>query len=744
MFRLLLTLLLGFLPFGAGAYDVLIEGHEPVGTKDGYPLYEVTEKYLDISTESEDIFFNTEYIDGIELLYVNGSIVLRTAGLNTAGYLDGKIHEIRLEDTVHHTESIGYFIMSPRVKSEGIVYGRIKDSAVVIGYEGGLIEANIKLSVNIDGQELPVRKIGNSAFANCATLKNVSIPTSIESINSNAFHSCKSLSFIDIPENIKQMGIYVFCRCDALEKVVIPKSINFISEGMFSNCKSLISVELPETIDKIDPKAFEGCSSLTIFNIPKYVRRIGDGAFSCSSISSVEFPESLDYIGYGAFSHCNYLESVTLPVSLEELHSGTFNGCINLKTVVFDSKLRKVNGNAFEDVKLLKIYWLSETPPEGAEKIKAENIYIPNNSYIPSSPISNKYVYVLMKSVFKEDGVVYVQKDDNTCVVADCLYDPEFTQILIPGQISNGDDLLVVEDIRDYAFYGNGYITSVSLSNTGNIGSYAFAGCGNLASAVIGSSGEIGKYAFSGNVKLADVTFGEGLKRIRTSAFEGCSSIREVRIPESVGLISSSAFKDCTGLSAVKLGSGIMEISHDTFAGCSSLESIKIPDDVTVIRKQAFFGCSSLSEVIAGKGLKNIGEDAFAGCTGMEKYYSYSVVPPVCAANALEDIDKTKCTLYVPKESMESYKEADQWKEFLLVSTLPDVNVAEIDGSEAVGVSRTEEGCVLRNVENESVVVYTLDGGLMFKTDRYEGEVIWLEPGVYVLKAGSNAVKIRL
>lgn len=49
-------------------------------------------------------------------------------------------------------------------------------------------------------------------------------------------------------------------------------------------------------------------------------------------------------------------------------------------------------------------------------------------------------------------------------------------------------------------------------------------------------------------------------------------------------------------------------------------------------------------------------------------------VPPVCGTQALDDINKWTCRLYVPDEAMNSYKMADQWKEFFfIVSGMEDV-----------------------------------------------------------------------
>ncbi len=73
-----------------------------------------------------------------------------------------------------------------------------------------------------------------------------------------------------------------------------------------------------------------------------------------------------------------------------------------------------------------------------------------------------------------------------------------------------------------------------------------------------------------------------------------------------------------------------------------------------------------------------IGSDAFSDCTGLTSYYSYSVVPPTCGDQALDDINKWECTLYIPATSTDEYMAADQWKEFFFLSEMDAVLVAEI------------------------------------------------------------------
>ena len=72
--------------------------------------------------------------------------------------------------------------------------------------------------------------------------------------------------------------------------------------------------------------------------------------------------------------------------------------------------------------------------------------------------------------------------------------------------------------------------------------------------------------------------------------FEGCSSLKEVIIPEGIRWIDCEAFKDYTSLESITLPHSMVEIYEYAFEGCKNLHYIKIPAH-TVINSHAFVGC---------------------------------------------------------------------------------------------------------------------------------------------------------
>ena len=78
---------------------------------------------------------------------------------------------------------------------------------------------------------------------------------------------------------------------------------------------------------------------------------------------------------------------------------------------------------------------------------------------------------------------------------------------------------------------------------------------------------------------------------IKDYAFEDCSALTSITIPDSVTAIGKSAFKVCKSLTTIHLPISLIEIKAYTFYDCSSLTSITIPDSVTAIGESAFEDC---------------------------------------------------------------------------------------------------------------------------------------------------------
>ncbi|MDY4412808.1 MAG: leucine-rich repeat domain-containing protein, partial [Ruminococcus sp.] len=124
----------------------------------------------------------------------------------------------------------------------------------------------------------------------------------------------------------------------------------------------------------------------------------------------------------------------------------------------------------------------------------------------------------------------------------------------------------------------------------------------------------IGAGAFDGCKSLTEITIPDSVTYIGLEAFSGCSSLTEITIPDSVTNIAERAFFSCSVLTEIKLSKNITNVDSNTFAFCESLKSITIPDGVTNIGANAFSKCYNLTEITIPESVASIGEDTFYGC----------------------------------------------------------------------------------------------------------------------------------
>ena len=127
----------------------------------------------------------------------------------------------------------------------------------------------------------------------------------------------------------------------------------------------------------------------------------------------------------------------------------------------------------------------------------------------------------------------------------------------------------------------------------------------------------IGENAFEGCSGLTAVTIPNSVTSIGSYAFEGCRGLTSVTIPNSVTSIGNSAFSNCSGLTSVTIPNSVTSIGIYAFSGCSGLTSVTIPNSVTSIGSYAFYGCSGLTSVTIPNSVKSIGDEAFEDCSGL-------------------------------------------------------------------------------------------------------------------------------
>ena len=478
----------------------------------------------------------------------------------------------------------------------------------------------------------------------------------------------ESITYSGATYSVTSIGDYAFSSCSGLTSVTIPNSVTSIGYRAFYGCSGLTSVTIPNSVTSIGVRAFEGCSGLTSVTIGNSVTSIGSSAFSgCSGLTSVTIGNSVTTIGDSAFSGCSGLTSVTIPNSVTSIGGGAFFGCSGLTSVTIGNSVTSIGIAAFRGCSGLT------------------SVIIPN-----SVTSIGKYAFAdcsgLTSVVVDKNNGTYDSRDNCNAI------------------IETSTNKLVV-----------GCKNSIIPNSVTSIGSYAFRGCSGLTSVTIGNSvTSIGDGAFYGCEGLTSVTIPNSATSIGESAFNGCSGLTSVTVDKNNGTYDSR--DNCNAI--------IETSTNKLVVGCKN--SI-IPNSVTSIGGYAFYNCSGLTSVTIGNSVTTIGYFAFYNCSGLTKLVSLAVEPPTCDNGTFKEVDKTSCQLLVPEESINKYKTADQWKEFL--------NILGYNGVDDVSVDS----------QNTVYEVYNLQGvrvGGGMREEEVTADV--LPHGVYILVSPQSRKKLKI
>lgn len=487
--------------------------------------------------------------------------------------------------------------------------------------------------------------IGDNAFKDCVSLKQINDDNMIECIGDNTFKGCVSL------KQSNDDGSSV--DNNSTEKIPILNFNNLtrLGESAFECCESLENVSMDKCFT-ISPSAFKDCKSLSHINIPNCTE-IGSSAFyDCENLSDI-YLDNCTKIESAAFENCLSLSKITLN-KCEEIGPHAFYRCEKLSEVHINTP-RRPDGLPY--CKLVDINAFEGTNKNIQFYIAAEII----DTYRIDSNWS-KYVNQ-MKQLNKDTQIIYMTTDnaigfDKTA-----------------GSDSNSD---------------SDGITSYTISYSGSFGIVEFD------NALLSLNDKL----FKGLTTLSGVEFPDKCERIGEKEFSGCESLSYVRLP-NVKYIDNYAFENCISLTRFTIPNSVCELGDGVFAGCENikfegkfatadgnavvfeyneptldpeiynkkyklisvspkderrkLDISEIDPKISILGEKCFYGCKNLRRVDIHDEVTDIGNNAFEGCENLyEVYFHGNGMFNSIGENIFENI-ATDFKIFVPEELLEVY-----------------------------------------------------------------------------------------
>lgn len=232
---------------------------------------------------------------------------------------------------------------------------------------------------------------------------------------------------------------------------------------------------------------------------------------------------------------------------------------------------------------------------EDLSKETSEDVSVDSSEAESSEEASEETSEAVSEDVSEE--IVYVRDDANLSVYRTgeiYAYKGEVENLYIPSTV-NG---IEIKEISRKAFIANMKLKNVYIEDgVKNIGEEAFKNCIKLESIRLPSTLEtLWSGAISGTA-LTDIELPEGLWYIAFDAFAE-TQIRELVFPESAGI--AGVFTDMKYLETVHFKGGDTIYSH-TFNGCSSIREIHLPQTLSDIDDKAFEDLDSLQRIYVYK-----------------------------------------------------------------------------------------------------------------------------------------------
>ena len=397
------------------------------------------------------------------------------------------------------------------------------------------------------------------------------------------------------------------------------------------NDSNIMELIIPEKlggykVTGISSYVFRNYYSLTTVDVPDSVITIGENAFDNTPWYNNQ-PDGLVYAGRVAYKYKGAMPNntvVTLNDNTASVSPSAFENCDKLKEVVFNDGIEAIGSSAFKNCTLLE------------------------KAIIPDSVTSiGDYAFsgdVTIEELRLGSGIVSI----GSYAFQNCT---SLTEVTVPKSVVSAPyafsgcenlEKITFEDgsivVPSYIAYCLPYLFDVTVPNSvTSIGQYAFAGCSSLKQLVLPNNLDtLGDRAFE-NSGLTEITIPKALKTAVGNTqwddpygpFYNCKSLRKMTFENGITTIPNFIAANCGGLEEVSIPDSVVNIERYAFSDNTLLQNVSLPNSLESLDPYAFRNCTGITEITIPKSLTVVNvsssyyypteEAPFIGCSGLKK-----------------------------------------------------------------------------------------------------------------------------